>query len=95
LNITTILWLGEIADKLVWKHKVSREEVGEVFRSRSRRFRFIEKGFKTGDNLYAILGRTNSGRFLIVFFINKKDGAALIISGRDMSERERIQYGKK
>jgi uncharacterized protein len=95
LHITSIIWLEEIADKLAWKHKVTREEVREVFSGGSRRFRFVEKGFQTGDDLYAVLGRTHAGRKLVVFFVYKKDGAALIISGRDMSDKERRKYGKK
>jgi len=34
-------------------------------------------------------------RYLIVFFVYKKGKAALIISGRDMSDKERKKYGKK
>jgi len=95
LDITSIVWLEEIADKLVWKHKVTREEVREIFTSSSHRIRFIEKGVQPDEDVYAVLGKTRAGRYLIVFFVYKKDGSALIISGRDMSDKERKNYGKK
>ena len=95
MQIASLIWLEEIADKLVWKHNVTRDEVREVFTGRSRQFRFVEKGFQKGDDLYAVLGQTRGGRYLIIFFVYKKDKAALIISGRDMSDKERKKYGKK
>jgi uncharacterized DUF497 family protein len=48
-----------------------------------------------GENLYAVLERTDGGRYLSVFFIMKKKKKALIITARDMRERERRRYGKQ
>jgi hypothetical protein len=48
-----------------------------------------------GEDVYAAYGRTNAGRYLIVFFINKRRTAALPISARDMSESERSYYEKQ
>ena len=42
-----------------------------------------------GEDLYAALGRTESGRYLIVFFIYKLSGEAFILSARDMDDKER------
>jgi hypothetical protein len=42
LQITSIIWLEEIADKLAWKHGVKREEIRELFNG-SPRFRFGDK----------------------------------------------------
>jgi uncharacterized DUF497 family protein len=39
-----------------------------------------------------LLGQTDAGRGLAVFFIYKSGGKALIISARDMSDRERKNY---
>jgi uncharacterized protein len=94
MRITSIIWLEAISDKLAFKHGVRREEVREVF-NRAPRFRFVEKGNNADEDLYAALGHTMAGRYLIVFFIYKKDGSALIISGRDMSDKERRLYDKK
>ncbi len=38
------------------------------------------------------LGRTSAGRYLIVFFVYKHDGQALILSARDMTAAERSRY---
>jgi len=51
--------------------------------------RLAEKGLVKGEHLYAAYGRTGAGRYLIVFFIRKPRGAALPISAREMTSRER------
>jgi len=51
--------------------------------------------YTRGENVYAALGRTDGGRYLIVFFVRKKTGQALPISARDMSFSERKKYEKK
>jgi uncharacterized DUF497 family protein len=43
--------------------------------------------------VYAALAQISGGRYLIVFFINKKRGMALPISARDMDPAEREYYG--
>jgi len=40
-------------------------------------------------------GQTHEGRYLVVFFIWKTEGEALILSARDMDEKERRSYAKK
>jgi len=56
------------------------------------KFQRKEKGFKPGEDVYAALGRTNTGRLLSVFFIHTKDQRAIIVSARDMSQKERKKY---
>ncbi len=94
MNITGIVWLRNIVDKLAWKHNVSTDEVEEVF-NHSPRFRFIERGDVDGEHLYAALGQTDAGRYLIVFFVFKLTGDALIVSAREMTGKERKWHGKK
>lgn len=94
MKVTGIIWLRKVVDKLLWKHNVTTEEVEEVF-SRPPRYRFIEKGDVEGEDLYAALGRTEAGRYLIIYFVRKTTGEALIISARDMTGKERKQYAKK
>ncbi len=48
-----------------------------------------------GEHLYNALGRTQTGRYLSVFFIRKLDNRALIITARNMNRKERKKYGKK
>jgi uncharacterized protein len=94
MNVTGIIWLRSVVDKLAWKHGVSTDEVEEVF-SHDPRYRFIEKGDVAGEDLYVALGRTASGRYLIVYFIHKMTDEALIVSARDMTKKERRLYAKK
>lgn len=94
MHVAGIIWLRAIVDKLISKHSVQREEVKEVFDNRPR-FRLVEKGQRQGENLYSATGKTNAGRYLIVFFIYKKDQRALIVSAREMTPSERKKHGKK
>ncbi len=59
------------------------------------KFRFVEKGHHKGENVYAALGQTYEGRYLIIFFVYKRNGRALIISARDMTKSERKLYETK
>lgn len=40
-------------------------------------------------------GQTDAGRYLIVFFIYKSPGSALVLSARDMDSKERRRYEHK
>ena len=77
-----------------WKHQVDPEEVEEVL-SNQPKIRFAQKGARKGEDVYMALGQTDAGRYLAVLFIYKKTKEALIISARDMADKERKQYGKK
>jgi len=94
LKISSIIWLEEIVEKINAKHQVGLDEVREVLNSSSH-FRFIEKGHRPGENVYSALGQTDSGRYLIIFFVYKKGNQALILSARDMTNAERKRYEKK
>lgn len=94
MKIAGFIWLEEIVQKLIWKHSVETEEVREIFLNNPR-FRFIEKGHQKDENVYAALGQTDAGRYLICFFIYKIDNRALILSARDMTDSERKRYGRK
>lgn len=76
------------------KHEVVPEEVEELFASVPR-YRFVEKGHIPGEDVYAAMGRTDAGRYLITFFIHKEDGRALIISARNMDNAEKKLYSRK
>jgi uncharacterized DUF497 family protein len=94
VRISGFMWLEQYEEKLAWKHGAKIEEVEALF-ALAPRFRFVEKGHVVGENMYAALGQTDEGRYLIVFFIHKLDGRALIISARDMDDSEKRLYGRK
>jgi uncharacterized DUF497 family protein len=94
LEIIDLIIIPEILDKLIWKHNVTETEVRQVFLNEPR-YRFIEKGRYKGEHLHLALGTTDSGRYLVVYFLYKKNKQALIVTARDMTERERKKYAKK
>ncbi len=94
MNIEGIIWLRAVVDKLAFKHHVEPDEIEQVFNNKPK-IRFIEKGERKGEDVYMALGRTDAGRYLAVLFIYKKTKEALVLSARDMADKERKQYGKK
>ena len=94
MEVRDIIWVDAFVDKIWQKHHVKTEEVEEVLES-SPKIRFIEQGDVKGENVYAAMGQTKGGRYLIVFFILKGNKNAFIISARDMSGREKKLYEKK
>jgi len=91
VKINGFIWIDEIIEKLEQKHHVQQYEVREVF-ARQPKFRFVEKGHVSGEDVYAALGQTNTGRYLIVFFVYKKERQALILSARNMTTAERRKH---
>ncbi len=95
MRIDKIIIPQQIQDKLVSKHQVIVDEARQTLLNNPR-IRFAEKGYQPGEDVYTALGRTFGGRYLIVFFVYKPDThTAVIISGRDMTEKEKRQYGRK
>ncbi|MBI3815760.1 MAG: BrnT family toxin [Nitrospinae bacterium] len=93
MKIKEIIWLDDIVEKLIRKHNVQKHEAREILFNKPH-FRFVEKGHRYGENVYAAMGQTDSGRYLIIFFVYKTDNRALIISARDMTKAERRLYEK-
>ncbi|MGK7876939.1 MAG: BrnT family toxin [Xenococcaceae cyanobacterium] len=95
MRIESIICPERIEEKLQSKHGVTVYEVRQVFFSKPR-IRFAEKGHTEGNDVYAAIGQTFGGRYLSVFFIYKPDSrTAIILSARDMSNKERRAYGRK
>ena len=92
--IDDFVWLTEIANKVARKHRVTPDEAEEVFFNKPR-FRFVESGHRSGEDVYSAGGQTDAGRYLIVFFIYKGDKTALILSARDMDAAERRRHERK
>ncbi|MGH9897987.1 MAG: BrnT family toxin [Pyrinomonadaceae bacterium] len=94
MHIDDFIWLPDVLDKLAIKHHVTQDEVEEIFFNRPK-YRFIESGYRPGEDVYVASGQTYVGRYLNVFFIYKSNNEALILSARDMDQRERRQYEQK
>lgn len=94
MYIDRFIWPPAIVEKLAAKHGVTPAEVESVFWGRPR-FRFHEKGRVRGEDMYTALGQATSGRYLIVFFLLKSGGIALIVSAREMTDTERKRFDRK
>lgn len=94
MRIVGIIWLENIVNKIDVKHNVHKNEVLAVLSSKPY-FLFVEKGFRKGENVYSAMGITQTGRYLIVFFVYKRNRDALIISARNMTSKERKKYEKR
>ncbi len=94
MRIDDCIWKPQFVDKLEQKHGVTTDEVEEVFVNRPR-FRFVESGEREGEDVYSATGQTHAGRYLIVVFILKPEHRALVVSARDMDQKERKRHAKK
>jgi uncharacterized DUF497 family protein len=93
MKIVGFIWLEEIVEKLEVKHQVMPEEVEQVF-GKQPRIRRMNKGHYRGEDVYRALGQTEAGRYLAVFFIHKLTNEVLILSARDMDDKERKSYAR-
>ena len=94
MRIDSFIWLPDIINKLARKHHLDQDEVEEVFFNQPR-YWFVERGHRPGEDVYAATGQTDAGRYVIVFFINKENDMALILSARDMDRKERRRHERK
>ena len=92
--IDEFAWLPDIVEKLEAKHHVSQEEVEEVFFN-APKYRFVESGHRPDEDVYSAGGQSDSGRYLMVFFIHKLGSVALILTARDMDSKERRRHERK
>jgi hypothetical protein len=95
MRIRGIIWLDSVVEKIDTKHGISREETCRVIQDPATIFRFVENGHRRGEDVYAALGQTETGRYPIVFFVRKPDHRVLILTARDMTAAERGRYEKK
>ena len=86
MRLVEVVWVREIAEKVQAKHGLRPEEVEETCFGPSTHIR------KARGGRYALLGRTEAGRHVIVFYQKIGQGRILIITARDMTESERDLY---
>ena len=94
MQVQQVIWLDEVEDKIIRKHQVWPDEAEEVLLAHPH-VRFMERGHRPGEDLYAAFGQTTGGRYVAVFFLLKPPNATLVITARDMTEKERRRYGKR
>ena len=59
LKITGIMWVDDVVDKLEQKHDIQPREAHQIFGNHPL-FRYVEKGHRPGENVYAVGGRTDA-----------------------------------
>jgi uncharacterized DUF497 family protein len=91
MHLYEVIWKEQFVDKLEIKHQVDPEEVEQVLFTKPY-VRRAQRGRIKGEDLYTAYGQTETGRYLIIFFIHKPPSAALPISARDMTVSERRYY---
>ncbi len=94
MHIDDFIWLPDIIEKLIVQHHVTQDEAEDVFFDKPK-YRFVELGHRPNEDVYSASGQSDAGRYLIVFFIYKSANTALILSARDMDEKERRRYERK
>ena len=94
MRLYEVIWKDQFVDKIASKHKVTTEEVEQVLFSEPH-VRRAEKGRVKGEDLYVAYGQTKADRYLTIFFIHKRQTAALPISARDMTPSERRYYERQ
>ena len=91
VKIMDFIWIEKFVQKIEEKHNLDPSEVEDVLTS-SPHIRLAERGKVKGEDVYAAFGQAESGRYLVIFFINKGRGQVLPISARDMTESERSYF---
>lgn len=94
IQIEEVFWLDAVREKIQVKHRVNEEDVDWVLQH-GPHIRFWERGHVEGEDLYTAYGRTEAGRYLVVFFIRKPGNVAMPISAREMTSRERRYYERQ
>jgi len=93
MRINRIIILGNFIEKIERQHQINSDEIREVFYNVPY-FRKLEKGHIKGEDVYGAYGQTNEGRYISIFFVYKINKDALIISARNMDQKERRRYAK-
>ena len=93
IKIIKLIWLNNIVEKIQKKHNVTFAEVEEFFQNKPK-FRRGHKGNHIKENIYYAFGRTNAKRLLFVVFVFKRNNEALILSAREMDNKEKSVFSK-
>ena len=91
MQLYEVIWRDQFVEKIEGKHGISIDEVEQVLFGEPH-VRRAERGRVRGEDVYVAYGQTAAGRYVVVFFIHKRQIAALPISARDMTASEKRYY---
>lgn len=95
MEIAEVVCPAQVEDKIQRLHRVSSREVEEVFLNFPE-FRRGPRSKRAGEYLYYALGQTDAGRYLfVVFNYERRNRRVLIVTAREMNEREKRGYKKR
>ncbi len=94
MEISHVIWLDEIVEKIQAKHGVATWEVEDLLLG-GPEFRRGARGTRKGEDVFYALGQTETGRHLFVVFLRKRGGKALVLTAREMTDRERAGYRRR
>lgn len=86
MRLREIVWTPEIEDKVQGKHGLRPEEITQVCLDPASHLR------RARDGRYAVLGRTEAGRYVLVIGAYQGKGTLRIITARNMTDSERGLY---
>jgi hypothetical protein len=87
LFIADFDWDEENEGKIWDLHRVTRDEVEEVFENRP----LVRKA---RENKYYAFGQTEDGRYLFIVFVWRPNRVIRVITARDMDESEKFGFRK-
>ena len=84
--VRELSWTDESLDHIWERHQVQPEEVEQVVYFR---YRWVKRG---RGGVQEVHGRTDAGRYLIVFLSESEDGGDHVVTARDMDKTERRNF---
>lgn len=90
MYINEFVWNQETIEHIL-RHNVLPEEVEEMCFNSPHIIK-SKQAARGANPVYYAMGKTESGRYLLVVFIYLGKNRALVITARDMDDKERIYY---
>ncbi|MCL4508025.1 MAG: BrnT family toxin [Chloroflexi bacterium] len=85
MRISGVIVSAETETHIWTKHHVTLEEVEEAYAGDP----LVLRG---REDSYVVYGRTDAGRYLIIFLYPRGQGVFALATARDMEDRERRRY---
>lgn len=93
----SLYWRPDRITHIARKHGITTEQVEEVVFEDLQRVFIRGPGSESHPDkyIYYVLGRTSSGRHLMIVLLDEGHGIALPVTAREMSASERRRYERR
>jgi|GEM_PF-678731 len=95
MKITELIWLDNVIGKIESKHHCPPTDAIRSLYQQAKGQKDETEDISVERMFIGHLGRQKPGVTEQVFFIHKRTNKALILSARDMDEKERKSYARK